>query len=65
MPNLREMDVYNSQLDEIDKVIRSTKNFLDKKAYLKTEKGEELLTVMELEQRREEIVTKLRRAGTA
>lgn len=63
MPNLREMDVCNAKIVEIDKAIRECSNFTDQKAYFNTEKGRELVSLVQLEKMRDEETAKLRMAG--
>jgi hypothetical protein len=48
MPNMMKMEACHARIEEINVAIKEASFFLDKKAFLNTEKGRELLTMEEL-----------------
>lgn len=63
MPNLAKMEKHSAKIEEIDRALHSTQNFLDQKVFFETEEGRRLVTIPELEALREAEVEKIRQAS--
>lgn len=63
MPNMAKMEKHNAKIEQIDKALRSAKNFLDQKVFFETEEGRKLMTIAELEELRAAEVEQVRQAG--